>query len=305
VVGCASLGGLDEGAGDAAVSHHDARADVTTPRDAGTTDASHDTGRGVDVTVDAALPRETGGGTIDARPARPDAGAPVDAHHEAEAGRDAGVDTGPPCGPIFAPDAAPITCPTHDASVCAPTPLPGFAPPFVVPATPHPLCTRKQINDFVAACSGGADAATACGNFLDSPAEATCTACLVTPSVSEAWGPVVINATEVYEFYNIGGCIALLDPCQAPCAAAFEDLQQCILASCKASCAPGSAAFTACTSDAFECTCAAQLASANSCANALIGGPAAACVDGTTSAGVLTTLSSLFCGEQDGGADAG
>ena len=99
---------------------------------------------------------------------------------------------------------------------------------------------------------------------------------------------------------DVGGCIALVDPCQMPCAAAWEAKQECELASCTSVCpvtnnATGMA-YLACTEAADTCSCLPEQLAVQDCSAALAGTSVAECFpfggNFTTSA---ITLATIFC----------
>jgi hypothetical protein len=275
---CASLSGLDDGAGPTDAAHADThRADVTRPvdaREAGATDA------GVDAPLD---------GSVDSA----DASVPPDA--------DAAADVG--CVPVIPPEAGPqpaSTCSAPAGGACAPQAIPMFSPVQHPPRVVHGACTAAQIDQIVEACFG--EDMSSCSSLIFNSANTTCYECMVTSAGSASYGPV-INGGEVQGLaLNTAGCLQLVDPCQGPCAAIAAAEEECEAASCGGACTAED--FDQCSTLATQCTCAAYENAYEDCyAGGLAKNPAvSSCISANTDTVTLTkTYVTLFCGALDGG----
>jgi hypothetical protein len=124
-------------------------------------------------------------------------------------------------------------CPMGDSG-CYPQDVTAFGPNWVPPLGHNlGLCTTAQIADYWGQCLGSTQSAS-CPNW---PTEnAGCYACLVTPSSASHWGALVAYGTTMPALSpNIGGCIALAEPCNLACASDVEAAQQCENAACNPS----------------------------------------------------------------------
>jgi hypothetical protein len=134
-------------------------------------------------------------------------------------------------------------------------------------------------------------------------ANAACQTCIQSESTDSAYSAVILYPTSAE--INEDGCIALLDPCNQPCAAAMLAASECTTSACGPGCpastgAASVAALEACRENAADCPCGAYTVVANACEGALRSGesPAAECLstDFTT---LFTVVGTAFCGTGD------
>jgi hypothetical protein len=215
--------------------------------------------------------------------------------------RDGGNDTSPSeaaCVPVDPGDAAPKACPAIDAS-CAPLPRSGFMPVYVPPRATLSVCTTAQIATYTNNCFSGGDAST-CSAFEDDSANASCIGCLIGPAstTETVWGPILV-ASDLLEL-DIGGCIALTDPCQTACGAALEAQLECEQFACQSVCPvtdmASEVAYETCINDSLACTCYPESKAYETCQANLVGSPAAKCFPIASFAQGATTLAQIFCG---------
>ncbi|MGD0527525.1 MAG: hypothetical protein ABSE49_20455 [Polyangiaceae bacterium] len=146
-----------------------------------------------------------------------------------------------------------------DDGGCEPRAVDGGAP-FVPPIAPRSACTAAQIQALYDDCWGDGGASS-CAVFEGDPANASCVACMVTPSTASQWGAIVTFPNGL-AIPNVSGCIALVatDDAGPPCAAAVQSADLCEQASCalhcpSASTAAGLAEFQQCEDQAATSTC--------------------------------------------------
>jgi len=298
---CASLSGLDDGNGADSGHAIDATRDAPVRTDRAVMDATDATAHTDAHPGDAS--------TADARPTADarDAPAPdVSTKRDAEAGSP--HDAHFACTPFVVPDAAPApACPAAEAGSCSPQTLSGFSPSWVPPQTSR-ACTASQITNLISTCFGASSSESGCQALLTSTADQTCNECMITGSTAPAWGPLVYHATSGYYVPNVGGCIALLAPCQMECAAAYEAKLSCEFAACESVCLSSVAGFNTCTGVAGGCECAPDVAAVVACESALAVGPQAECFfDANNFLEAAQSFGTLFCGglPSDAGTDGG
>jgi hypothetical protein len=219
---------------------------------------------------------------------------------EDRATRDSGGDGGPreACVVIETDGGATAACPPTDAS-CAPQSTAAFTPVFVPPRAPLSVCTSEQITTYTQNCFEGGDAST-CGQFQSDSTNAPCIQCMVSADdTSETeWGPILQGAG--YLFLNIGGCVALKEPCQTKCAASFEAYVQCQTYSCASVCPVtdemSAEAFAECAVQTEKCSCLPEQRAYEACQAELVGTSAAVCFPVDSFVMAATTLAGIFCG---------
>jgi hypothetical protein len=235
---------------------------------------------------------------------------PVDSSHEGSLdsslsdGRrpiDSGSTADVACLPVVFDAGSAIACPPADGASCFAQALPGFQPMWVPPRPTISPCTSTQISTFVADCLGTGMAS--CSTFQMDPTNASCLNCLNTPlstpsAPQSVYGPLLQGMN--FALLNIGGCIALTDPCQLACAEVWEAKTQCEVAACGSVCpvtdATSGAAYEACISEADGCSCLPQASEAEACEQALLIGPAAECFPNMSFVASAQILGMLFCG---------
>jgi hypothetical protein len=303
---CVSLDGLSGGSdagGDAFVKPvRDATTDRSTaPVEASTPDAGHDTGE--DAHLDGAAPDAP-------RDAGTDGSHAVDAGDAGDAGDDA-----PPCHPLAFEAGVASQCPAAEAGACAPRsandagiPTPAWRPPHVV----LNACTPAQSATFFEDCFGATASGAACAAFVATQAGQDCASCMVSDISAAEYGPLINVGGFVV--VNTGGCIALADPCDEPCAAANVALDLCESQACSASCLtpPLSQAdidaFDGCANLADTCLCAAEHQQASACNAVLSAQPSTArcfVADPSNLTPTVMQVAPLFCGTGAWATDAG
>ena len=187
---------------------------------------------------------------------------------------------------------------------CPPQPLDEWVAPSYRPAQARQAlaCSALLIQDFYASCLGPNATNDGCNQNWgagEDLAHQTCQNCLVTQSSATAWGPLVNYGTTVS--VNVAGCIELLDPTQASCAASVQAADVCQHTACDTACPVDPADPTsfgkwqACVGATAQGECNPYLVSAE-CAASEDAGPAAACVDGKTFADDFLAIATVFCG---------
>jgi hypothetical protein len=228
---------------------------------------------------------------------RPHDAGPADATAEHETSS-ADACKGPP---LTFEGGLPLACNNPDGAACAPQPGSGFVPKFVPPRPALSVCSAAQIATYTENCFSGGDTSV-CAAFQDDPDNADCQECMISaPSTSDmVWGPILQIGGLIQ--LNYGGCVALLDPCQQPCAEALEAVIECEQFACNSACAPpddldAATAYELCAKTSQGCSCAPQQTVADGCETQLVGSPAAECFP-PSSERFSSTASSfirLFC----------
>ena len=127
------------------------------------------------------------------------------------------------------------------AGACQPLSAAGFSPRTITPVV-NQACTDAQVAGYVTEClDPSLPDATACTAWKAVPENAACIAScpVVTDIGSSSWGPLVRVANPgTLQYYDLGTCVALMDPSPAgqACAAAIETQLQCEYAACATTC---------------------------------------------------------------------
>jgi len=149
------------------------------------------------------------------------------AHDGGDAGNDAER-----CVPVHVtslPAHGGAACPA-DGSACFPGDVTSFSPHWVPPVSgaPHAgACTSSQIAAAYDACYRTGATLMGCDDWA--AVNPACTACLVAPSPA-SYGAIIYAGG--YGQMNFAGCIALDEPCNQPCDAAFLADRECELEAC-------------------------------------------------------------------------
>jgi hypothetical protein len=153
-----------------------------------------------------------------------------------------------------------------------------------------------MINQIYADCFGNGT-----GSCSDDETNfAACFACIFTDESSSSWGPLVTVSNHNGDIaqVNIAGCVALLEPCNVPCAQAYEYAFQCETQACGNNCVNSSQTrYEDCTTTADNCGCQSYFDPAQCVAN--ISGsthPAATCTTQSSFEGYFDVIVPLFCG---------
>ena len=212
-----------------------------------------------------------------------------------------------------------LYAPNDAAPACQPVSTAGFSPAKITPLV-NPVCTNAQVVGLVTQCfDPSLPDRTACTAWKADPNNEAClTTCPVATDIgASSWGPLVKTSNPgVIEFFDLGACVALMDPSPAgqACATALEGEMQCEHAACAPSC-PLPATTTQAAIDAYQncmfaadsSECASYVATAAKCASTIAPG-ALFCVDGSLQSGDPTSFDSAaekLLTAQCGGADGG
>jgi hypothetical protein len=183
------------------------------------------------------------------------------------------------------------TCWPHDETA--------FTPTWVPPLGAHlGRCTPTQVSDFYTACLDPTATATTCSAWAQNAANTTCFGCLYTDSTATAYGALVGYSQAA--FLNIPGCVALVEPCNQPCASTLSDLHACEDAACGSTLCADSTSYNTCANQADSCTSCSGYANSTSCFSLITGAqhPAeAACnLNATTFQPAYISVATLMCG---------
>jgi hypothetical protein len=134
-----------------------------------------------------------------------------------------------------------------------------------------------------------------------------CYGCLFSNEGDSAWGPLVMDSDSLVTV-NSGGCLTLLEPCNAACGAQWEYHFQCYEAACAANCVTeinknDMTGFNACVTTVNACDpegCAAY-DYGEGCASPIVNDPGAhpgaVCFPNTTDfETAMVAVGAVFCG---------
>ncbi len=224
----------------------------------------------------------------------------------------------PPPLPDAAPDAPPDPAPTPfdaggtspppaEAGACAPGDVADFAPDWRPPPNSFTGdCSAAQLQSAVDACFGEKATPGSCAAWRATGDADGCIECLISPSVSRTWAPIVSTLGEL-ELFNVGGCVALADPTQLACAQAVQAALQCEMNACFGLCrlpdsgepAAVQGALGGCFQAAGAAGCTAYASAASACvADA---GTVSFCYQAPQDDTALVQLLGVACGPADGG----
>ncbi len=145
-------------------------------------------------------------------------------------------DTSTTCTPVTVPTSTEgLTMCTPVTGMCGPGNTSSFTPNAAPPTPPDTtVCKAGQLTAIYNGCLAGSGSDTAC--TAAAQANMDCYNCVFTDSTTAAtWGPVVSGSNQLANL-NYGGCLQLLEPCNAPCAQAIVDNLECQLAACETNC---------------------------------------------------------------------
>jgi hypothetical protein len=192
-----------------------------------------------------------------------------------------------------------LTCPQTDAgadgsAACSAASLPSFQPQWIPPNPPQNVCTATQISTLITCLS---TSSAMCTTFTSDQTNHACISCMVSPLNAASYGPILLG--NGISILNVGGCIALKEPCLLECAKASLAGQQCHTAACT-SCPLTSQtdeqAYLNCTTASDMCSCAPEHAENETCSAALLGTPAASCVPSGGFTAGAQSVGMFFCG---------
>jgi hypothetical protein len=205
--------------------------DATAHTDSGGHDGAMSSGDG-QVTHDSG---ESGDSAMSNDTGAHDAGHDAGVHHDA--GHDAGHDSGSgSCTVVSIPSGTggAGACPSPVSGTCAPGGLSGFTPSAPPPIPSPGSCTTAQIQQLYNDCLGSGSSELACND--DANNIATCYNCTFGSNETDSsWGPLLSTSNGLVVL-NEGGCLTLLEPCNAPCGQIIEKDTQCEVADCAANC---------------------------------------------------------------------
>jgi hypothetical protein len=246
---------------------------------------------GEDRSVEATSDGGSEGGSKDGTKGGKEAG---DAAHEADSS------AGDVCVPLEFDAGSPTACKDPNDAMCSPQPTTTFTAVYVPPRPTVSVCTAAQISTYTSTCVGNNPDAGACETFTSDSSNASCLSCLVSPNNTSAaeWGPIL--ASTGYVELNVGGCVALRDPCQMPCARGLEAQLQCEAFSCASVCPitdmESDELYAQCIENALECSCRPQETIYEDCQTELVGSPAAECFPLDNFSASAAVLAKVFCG---------
>jgi hypothetical protein len=240
---------------------------------------------------DATVSRDSGGGDTGV-----DVGVPQDTGTTAEGGVCVVV-------PVTTDTSGEGTCTFASGGMCGPTNVSSFTPKAHPPSVAAPYkgsCTAAQIDTVYQDCfvSG-----TGCASTLP------CYSCIFSSIGASTWGPAVVipntTAQDSLVEMNVGGCLELLEPCNAPCAYAVENQSACEFASCGTSCAISSNSMT--ITDYDNCAQSIDTCAPDGCATYSVGSSSCTgLVSGSNHPGSICNtadfqtqfeaISAVFCG---------
>jgi hypothetical protein len=239
--GDSSTPGTDTGTGDDAGTDAPLDAPLDVTGDASGTDATADTSSPVDSTTPT-----------------------PDATTTPDSAADAPVDTGAKdtgaggCQAVTVPtgNGGAMACAAPVTGTCGPGSLAGFTATSPPPTGLHQgKCTPAQSQAVYDGCLGANATNVTCTAAVN--ANGACYACIFTDQSASSWGPVVNTAGNVANL-NVGGCLTLLEPCNAACGATLEEDLECEEFACGTNCpitssAASSTAYAGCASSIDSC----------------------------------------------------
>jgi hypothetical protein len=223
--------------------------------------------------------------------------------------RDAGAPEAA-CHPFMLDAGQPSACTPVEAGTCAPASLPDATFPWRPAQRELGACTPALIAGFIASCISDTSNEAACKAYFADEKGVVCGDCIDSDLGDSMYGAAIQSGGVVQ--LNIGGCIALVDPCNQACAEANEAALLCGAASCGPSCGLEDSvtnaqlqAFEDCATASGSCACAPERAFMTACNAALKKNvKTAPCFPGNLAfEDALTKLASLFC--YNGSFDAG
>ena len=138
-------------------------------------------------------------------------------------------------------------------------------------ATPTGACLGADggelWDDFYASCLGPDKSSDKCTDYKQTPENAACAACVLTPYTAPELGPIL----DFGEFVglNVAGCIEIAAPSDPSCPKAVQALSDCEIAACQVNCPVNSPMSLEdrqkCALEADEAGCATFLQMASTC----------------------------------------
>lgn len=234
---------------------------------------------------------------------------PPDATMADDAGDDSETDDGGDAAPESAcaavtvsppiPDGGGAACPSgSDSGACTPIDRTGFHWNWRPPVGMHlDKCTSEQIASFLKLCFAPNATSATCDPWRLAPSNAACLGCLLTTDSDNQLGATV--APVGYGGYvNVAGCLALVEPCNQPCALALQSQFECGYTACAAC---SFAERPSCIDGAWTCAACRDYELATACLVTIESDPdhhaaVSACGLGQTSDKQYTAVATLMCG---------
>jgi hypothetical protein len=127
---------------------------------------------------------------------------------------------------------------TDGASSCHPSDVQALQGTYQPAAVPSGACLGADgggvWEDFFEACLGPDKSDAKCDAYKETPSNAACAACVLTPYTADQLGPILSFGEFVGG--NVAGCIEVTSPRELPCAQAVQALSDCEDAACQANC---------------------------------------------------------------------
>jgi hypothetical protein len=188
-------------------------------------------------------------------------------------------------------------CP--QAGTCWPHAETALSPAWVPPVGAHlGKCTATQVSGFYTACLDALSTTTTCSAWTQDTANTACFGCLYTDSTATSYGAVIGYSQSVIA--NEAGCLALVEPCNAPCAQAVSDMYACEDAACGSTFCTDFASYNTCASQADACTSCSGYSSSAQCLSSITGTahPAESICNltATTFQPLYTSIATFMCG---------
>jgi hypothetical protein len=188
------------------------------------------------------------------------------------------------------------------ATVCKPGDVTTFKPQWKPPTGSYQgRCTSTQVDSFLSCLFSQAANDQSCLNYINAPANAICSQCLLSDETDSAYGPLVKLGTEAI-VVNVEGCVSLVEnnATASSCGAKAQALAQCKEAACTPSCPLTNhaelVAFNDCEQAAESTSCKSYYTAA-ACLMPLIntGGAAENCTHAPTPLDAAISVAKLFC----------
>jgi hypothetical protein len=190
------------------------------------------------------------------------------------------------------------------ASSCLPSNVLTFVQgPYQPAAAPSAACLGADGGGvweaFYEACLGPMKSTELCAQFKNTPSNAACAACVLTPYTADQLGPILSFGEFVGG--NVAGCIEVTTPSELSCAKFVQALTDCESAACQANCpVTDVSSLTArqdCASQADELGCLSFYDMAEACRGAeMDAGLAAPCANSGFK-DFYDVVVPLFCGQ--------
>jgi hypothetical protein len=213
-----------------------------------------------------------------------------------------GLWCGPACSAVALNPPPPAhggaACPQGDSATCWPHDETAFSPAWVPPVGAHlGRCTTTQVSDFYTACLDTASTPTTCNAWAQNAANTTCFGCLYTDRTATSYGALIGYSQATY--LNVAGCVALVEPCNQPCAQTLSDLNACEDGACGSTFCADTTSYNACAMQADSCTSCSGYANSTNCFSLITGAQhpaeAACALNATTFQALYSAVATFMC----------